>query len=530
MREVEQPAAPSADPDDPSDDVARGQWRRTSPLAVLYFLATVIKGLVANAGQMAASVGAIVVLIQQELPVVALGTAGLLLVCSVTAALRYWFFRFSLDADRVRIRQGVFKKVELNAQFDRIQGVHVEQSLIFRLLGLVTVGFDTAGSAQQEGKLPAVTPEFATALRERVERRKKAAAPAAAAQAPPAATVDEGECLVRLAPGDMFRIGLTDRSVLAGLVAVPLVTQAAANAMGERFEAPLRHAATAFANFGPLATPLVVVALLALCLLAIFALSTASAFLRYHDFRLFVAGARFRATRGLLTRKETAVERAKIQQLRLYQSALLRALGCFRLRAMPVSGGAAGGGAETAQVTDTTLHVPVLAAESVRPLAAQVLTAEGRGLSLLPEVDAFVGISPAYIEARVKMVGLAPALVAMAVLYPFVGAVSVCCLAWPALVALVAWQLWRRRGYMHTDDGFACRAGLVGFTVDAFALRKVQSILVTQSPLQRRRGLASMDIVLASGGVSVPYIDHATACRLRDYMLYKVEAGNAPWH
>ena len=497
---------------------------------MLFFFGAGLKGMVANGGQLAASIGTLVVLVQQELPVLLAGGIGLLALFGAIATLRYWFFRFALEADRVRIRQGVLKKVELNVQFDRIQGVQVEQSLVFRLLGLVTVGFDTAGSGQQEGQLPAVTPDFAATLRERVEQQRKARAPSAATEDAPRvhAGEDAGECVVALAAGDMVRIGLTDRSVLAGLVAVPLLAQAFDDAFKEWFEALFQHAATAFASLGPLASGLLVVALLALCLLAVCALSIASAFLRYHDFKLFASGRRFRSTRGLFTRKETAVEQAKIQQLRLYQSVLMRKFERFRLRALPVSGRVAS--AEAPAAADTTLHVPLLGPTAVGRVAARVFGAQGGGLSLLPEIDAFVGISPAYIQARIKVFGLVPALVALGALYPFFGALGLWCLAWPPLVGLVAWQLWRRRGYMHTDHGLAYRAGFFGFTVDAFLLHKVQAVLLFQSPLQRRRSLATLDIVLASGVVSVPYIDHATACGLRDYMLYKTQVGRESWY
>lgn len=83
---------------------------------------------------------------------------------------------------------------------------------------------------------------------------------------------------------------------------------------------------------------------------------------------------------------------------------------------------------------------------------------------------------------------------------------------------------------MHTDNALSKRGGLLGFQVDAFVFRKVQAVLVRQSPLQRRRGLATLYVALASGAVKVPFIDHAAACRLRDHMLYKVESSRGPWH
>ena len=538
MQTVEPSAGTSAARADDSADALgdHGHWQRTSPFAVLFFLGGVVKGLVANGAQLAASIGTLIVLLQQGAAMVAWGAMGLATWFGVAATMRYWFFRYALEEDRVRIRQGVVKKTELDVQFDRIQGVNVEQSLIFRLLGLVTVGFDTAGSAQQEGKLPAVSPRLATALRARIERKKETQpAPSAALDGAPAsrgADAEESEQLVRLGSGDMVRIGLADRSVLAGLAFVPLMWQAFDNTIREWIETRVQHLATEFQELGLLAASLMVGGVLFFVLAMVVAATICSAFLRYHDFALFAAGGtgkvRFRSVRGLLTRKETAVERAKIQQLRLAQGLLFRRFGRFHLRALPAASGRAAG--QTGDGGDHVLHVPALATEAVRPLAARVFAEEGEGLSLLPAQDAFARISPAYIEARLKTVGLAPALVALAALYPFLGAISFLSLAWLPATGLVAWQLWRRRGYMHTDDALATRAGLLGFKVDAFLFRKVQAVLVRQSPLQRRRGLATLNVVLASGMATLPYIDHAVACRLRDYMLYKVESSRGPWH
>ena len=537
MRTIE-PAA-GASPADAEESAGalgdHGHWQRTSPFAVLFFFGGVVKGLVANATQLAASIGTLIVLVQQGPAMVAWGGAGLAAWFGVAATLRFWFFRYSLEEDRVRIRQGVLKKTELDVQFDRIQGVHVEQSLIFRLLGLVTVGFDTAGSTQQEGKLPAVSPGFATALRTRIEQARKAqpGVPSAfgdAAASDAGATAEESEPLVRLGAADMVRIGLADRSVLAGLAFVPLALQAFNNTFREWTKTRLEHMATEFQELDLLAAGLVVAGVLTLVLALVFAVTICSAFLRYHDFTLFAAGSgnvRFRSVRGLFTRKETAVERAKIQQLHLSQGLLFRRFGRFHLRALPAASGPAAGPDAGA---DKVLHVPALATEAVRPLADKVFAAEGERLGLLPTEGAFARISPAYIDARLRAVGVAPALVAPAALYPYFGAASFWCLAWLPLAALVVWQLWRRHGYMHTDDALSKRGGLLGFTIDAFVFRKVQAVLVRQSPLQRRRNLATLYVALASGAVKVPYIDYAAACRLRDYMLYKVESSRGPWH
>ena len=83
---------------------------------------------------------------------------------------------------------------------------------------------------------------------------------------------------------------------------------------------------------------------------------------------------------------------------------------------------------------------------------------------------------------------------------------------------------------MATAQGLAWRSGFLAVRLDVFLFRKAQDVCVAQSPLERRRGLATLDVILASGQVRVPYIDHATARALRDYLIHKVEASDLPWH
>ena len=70
----------------------------------------------------------------------------------------------------------------------------------------------------------------------------------------------------------------------------------------------------------------------------------------------------------------------------------------------------------------------------------------------------------------------------------------------------------------------------MGFRTVSLLFRKVQRVTVTQSRYQRRKNLASLRMHMASGSVRVPYIDHATAQQLRDYILYRVESSQKAWH
>ena len=254
----------------------------------------------------------------------------------------------------------------------------------------------------------------------------------------------------------------------------------------------------------------------------------------YYGFTLFRERTAYRTRGGLFSLREVVVQSTKIQQLKLSQNLVARCFRRFRLSIHPAS--------DEVEV----LVVPLLGARMAEALRTEVFGREGRGLTLLPRNRAMVRVSPQYIRARALKIGIAPALAGPALGLPIAGPALGLPIAGPSpgwaefsviwilaclfLSGLIALQSWRRLGYVHDDDGIAIRSGFVECKVDAFLFRKAQSVKMTQSPPQRRRGLATLEVELASEVLKVPYIDHRLACQLRDYILFKAESSHRPWH
>ena len=130
-----------------------GRWQRTSPFAALFFFGKLLKLIAQNAWQSLAPFGAFVVAYQGELVTkIVIGVIAFAVFAVGYSLLNYWFFRFQLNEDSILIRQGVIKKSQLDIKFDRVQGINTQQNIVFRYFGLVTVSFDTAGSAGNEGR------------------------------------------------------------------------------------------------------------------------------------------------------------------------------------------------------------------------------------------------------------------------------------------------------------------------------------------------------------------------------------------
>lgn len=519
-----------------------GAWQRTSPFAIVFFIGRTIKSFTRSLIQLVATFGALAVLIERN-PQVALAIPAGIVAIIAAGVLQYWFFRFRIEEDRIHIHQGVVRKTALDLPFDRVQGINVERSLIDRILGLVTVSMDTAGSATAEGQLPSVSSELADDLRGRIRAHRPVKTAEGIADDERAGEAEEGrgrerspgQVILRLTGGDIARIGFSNRNLVVAAAVLGLFGQSIDFAE-DRLRPILESAGEAFTGAGALIQVLVVIGFVLVGLgLVLF-----GALLRYHGFTLWREGTAYRTRAGLLTQREVVVETRKIQQLTLSHNLVLRLFRRHRLRALPAAllpnqGSADTPGLQIAEV----LEVPLLQGPEAEDLRKSVFGREGDALTLLPRSAGFKRVSPHYIRALTLRISFTLALVAVPFLTGLlrdrgpgevVLGVFIFWLASILPAALVGWVRWRRQGYLHDDDGLASRSGFLGRKVDAFLFRKAQSVTVVQSPLQRRKGLATLNVQLACGPLSVPYIDLGVASRLRDYMLYRVESSQRRWH
>lgn len=532
-------------------------WRRISPFAVAFFVGKTTRNLVRGYVQLVATFGALAVLIRGTPYAAFLIPLGLLAIIAI-AVLRFWFFRFRIEEDRIVIRQGILEKTSVDLPFHRIQGINVERRPVDRLLGLVTVSLDTAGSETTEGELPCVSRDLAEEIRCRIgfgDPSRSDERPEVAAGAVPEAPADDTHkerrrgdlvprrVLLRLSKADMFRIGLGRDKILLAMMLI-------AAAWRQPRELPYRIAET-FGFSEDLVRPAIETAdatlartdvlgegtftggIVLTALSVVLAFGVGTAFLRYFGFTLWREGTAYRSRGGLLTQREVVVETAKIQQLTLLQDMLLRMLKRFRLRMHPAADADASEHHDVPQV----LEVPLLEAPLAQEMRESVFGEEGEGPVLLPKSGEFRRVSPFYIQALGLRLGALPALAGAVLLMPVTGLTKVWATfagIWAALWivcgGLTALQRWRRMGYVCGSHGMASRSGFIGRRVDAFLYRKVQSIVVKRSPLERRQGLATLEVELASDTVTVPYIDHGVAWRLRDYILYAVESSRRRWH
>ncbi|MGB6035034.1 MAG: PH domain-containing protein, partial [Cryomorphaceae bacterium] len=93
------------------------------------------------------------------------------------ALLAYWQYRnftFHVEGDNLIINKGVLVKDRKSVPIERIQSIQVTKNVVQRILGVVALKVDTAGSRGNELEIPALERDRADALRDLLYAKKEA--------------------------------------------------------------------------------------------------------------------------------------------------------------------------------------------------------------------------------------------------------------------------------------------------------------------------------------------------------------------
>lgn len=428
---------------------------------------------------------------------------------SVIAYFRYFFH---LEDDQLVIQKGVFNRSLTKLPFERIQNLYIEQNVLHRLLGVVSLRVDSAGSSGHEVTIDALERGDAEAMRAFVlEQKQEESAPSAEASGPALAMQS---LVLRLTFDDLLKIGVTQNhlataGVIVGTVFGFLFTVAGAfeqdmvKTLIERW--PMLQ--PGFWGFLILAAILFIVA---------FFLTLIRTVTQHYDLQFFESREGFQLKAGLFNRREASMQKSKIQLIRWADNPLRRLLGLYRV----------------------SIHQAISGSER----AAEQIAIPGCKAFQVEDVvhSSFEGsrqadfrahcISSAYFLWYIRFYALLPAVVFGALWY-FLGEqrFALPAIGFPIIGALYLWayqrrfKLWLAPAYLKTERG------VLGRTMELLPIYKVQSVRMRQSFFQRRRGLASVEVFTAGGSVTVPFLPLDLARSLQDYILYRVETSEEDW-
>jgi len=98
-----------------------------------------------------------------------------------------------------------------------------------------------------------------------------------------------------------------------------------------------------------------------------------------------------------------------------------------------------------------------------------------------------------------------------------------------AFTAIYVHIRYRKSGYCISNKFVTITSGFIDTVTHILELHKIQSVEMSQTIFQKRRGIASVIISTASKSVSIPYIKTTDAKSIVDSLLFKVESCKTDW-
>jgi putative membrane protein len=409
-------------------------------------------------------------------------------VLALVSVWRYFTYRYHIDADRLVIRSGVLHRSLRVIPFARIHNVAVHQSLLHRMFGVAEVRLESAGGQKPEAQMRVLTLADALALEALV--RRSADATTTAFEAP-----TDGDILLQLPPMEVLRLGLVSNRgliVLGGAFAA--ASQVSPRLLPNLFE---QWGKGLFGwvgqhHFAPSQYALAAASFLLAFVLLLRLFSIALALLQYYGFRLDRHGRRLTVERGLLTRLRTSTSTRRIQAWTLREGLLHRLL---KRRSLGIDNAVA----EQHDQQQRTLRelAPIATPERCDELVGELLRR-----ATWPPTSWQSLHRRAWL--RLCLPGVLLAVLAAAGLYWRFGSWGLLTLLWLPWSLFSARQQARCSGYALDDVLVAVRGGWWSRHWRFAELDKLQALQLTQSPFDRRYGMATLWLDTAGAGALSP--------------------------
>ena len=436
------------------------------------------------------------------------GVVGILAVLGIAAAFVGYFvayyqrYEYELTADTFDIRSGVFSRREREIPLRRIQNVDISQSVTQRVLGIASVGLETAGGGQTEAQLQYVGEDEAERLQSEVSRLRRSSD--ASGGAGEDATEAPAETIFEITERELGVLALvsTDFRVISLIFFAGSVFGPSAF---EELEPVFVGPETVLGMlFGPLAAigSIVVIGIVA-------GLISAA---RYYGFTLVRGDEELRYERGLLQKYSGTIPLSKVQTLTVEENVLARRLGYASLyieTAGSVASSSDSGGSQSA--------IPLAKTDRVRTLARTIEDVP------LGEFERPPKRARQRYAARYSIVVLAlTALLYLSSTFAGVETFWYVPLAFLLLVPVAAHLKWRHRGYYLGEHHVVTRNGFWSRSTKIVPYHRVQTTVTSETVFQRRRRLGTV-VVDTAGSRSITGddpkavdVDVGTANRVRE--------------
>ncbi|HKJ80228.1 MAG TPA: PH domain-containing protein [Prolixibacteraceae bacterium] len=436
---------------------------------------------------------------------------GLLIVHTILYYLNFFFY---IEGNEFVLKTGYLRKQTLTVPIERIQSVNTKQNIIQQLLDVISLEIDTAGTAGKELKIHALDKYYADELQKQL-RAVKSKSPIE--EDPVAGDVEEEkeELLLQLTPADLLKIGISQNHIRAALVILAFGMQLFQQ-IQDLFEEQANQYSSRLVEFLSQSNWALVSFLVIFFLVIAIFFSLLRTVIKYFDFKLLKKEHSYRIEAGLLNKRNVIVPHYKVQQLNWETGPLKRIFGIYHLVFKQAVSG------QNRRQQQQLVDAPGCLATHLERLKTDLFGEDI--LSGLPKIRT----NSYYFRRLWIFYGWLPFIAAVPFLYEqwlfWMGSV-----VWVMGAAGYSYLMLKKSYFKVNNHQIRISKGAVSQRWQQMELFKIQSVEFRQSFFQKRKSLASLRLMNASGSVSIPFIDEKIAKQLYDYLLYHTEISEERW-
>lgn len=430
--------------------------------------------------------------------------AGLGALRIVSGLYRYLTIHYMVQDGTLIIRSGLIHEQVRTIPLSRIQNINLKRELVHRMLGVASVQVETASSAGAEAELSVVA--LAEAERLRHELTQTTADPAS-----PTPAVETATPVYHASIGRLLLAGATGNRVGA-IIGTIFGLFWFFQQGDEPGEVPqIFERLRGRIDLDAVGITLVVAGLL----VGGWVFSMVWSVVVFYDFRLDRTAGRLRRRFGLFTRHESYFSVRRLQMVRIVMPPVQRMFGLARVLAETA------GSFNERENAGSTMVAPIVRQGEVAAILTQLTDRPFKASTPWTKVSR-LAIRRAIIRYSIAMAVVVIVASANFGWQGLWGLLAVPLLAWP-----VAYLYWRSIGWYVDESQLRIRSGILTRTIRVIPRTKVQAVIVSQNPLQRRLGLARLRVLTAAATLgseaTIPDLELEVARRLQDELAAVLE-------
>jgi len=427
------------------------------------------------------------------------------------AILYFRNYRFHIEDQQFILKKGYLNRKILTIPLNRIQNVKTSQNILQQFLNVMSLEIDTAGTAQKELKIHALSKTIAVQLARELSTQLETNE--ATGNNIQEDSHSEEIQILRLSNRDLLKIGISQNHFRTIIILFLLGLQFFSK-LEDYFEERAKEYSHEILQFLGESGWMIFGVLVLVFLLIAFIYSMIRTLVLFYDLKFLKLNQTYRIVSGLLNKRNLLVPFHKIQQMDWETGPLKKLFGIYRVNIRQATSDLA----PRAQL----IEIPGCLSKHIELMKIDLFGPDE--LKDQPVIHS----SKVYFKRSWLFLGWLPAAIISPVFF-FEWVYIIPVLLWIVLTGFYC-QLKQRKSHFQMNNHQICvSSGAISHKFKQMEFHKVQHLQFSQSIFHKKRGVASLKIGNASGFIRLPFIDQNTAKSLYDYLLYYAETSNKSW-